>query len=73
MQNLVSDAANVLYTTSVCLEQSVVALHQDIGIALSWVEAAIVQVGSSVQSLGFHIKEISSEQRKHWKGHIGLS
>ena len=38
-------------------------LRQDTGIALSRVEKAIGQVGSSVQTLGSQMDEISAEQR----------
>ena len=49
---MASDAANVLYTTTICSEQSVADLRDATGTALSMAEQAIGQVGSSVESLG---------------------
>ena len=62
IQDFASDVANVLDNTAVRSEQSVAALRQDTGTALSMAEAAVGQVGSSVQSLGSHVEQISSEQ-----------
>ena len=63
IQDFASDVANVLDNTAVRSEQSVAALRQDTGTALSMAEAAVGQVGSSVQSLGSHVEQISSEQQ----------
>ena len=62
-QDIQDFATNVLYNTAVCSEQSVAALRQDTSTALSMAEAAIRQVGSSVQSLGSHVEQISCEQQ----------
>ena len=63
MQILANNAANVLYATTVCSEQSVADLRDATSTALSMAEQAIGQVGSSVQSLGSHVEQISSEQQ----------
>ena len=60
IQDLASDAASVLFVTTVHSEQAY--LRNAIGTALSMVEQAIGQVGFSVQSLGSHVEQISSEQ-----------
>ena len=62
MHDLANDVANVLYNTTLHSEHSVAALRQDTGVTLSMVEATIGQVGSSVQSLGSHVEQISAEQ-----------
>ena len=63
VQDLASEAANVLYNTAVRSEQSVAGLRQEIGYALSQAESAIGQVGSSVQSLDAQVQQITSEQQ----------
>ena len=60
---MASDAANVLCAIVVRLEQSVADLRDAIGTTLSMAEQAIGQVGSSVQSLGSHVEQITSEQQ----------
>ena len=61
VQDLASEAANVLYHTAVRSEQSVVGLRQETGHALSQAESAIGQVGSSVQSLDAQVQQMSVE------------
>ena len=63
VQDLASEAANVLYNTAVRSEQSVAGLRQETGYALSQAESAIGQVGSSVQSLDAQVQQITSEQQ----------
>ena len=63
VQDLASEAANVLYHTAVRSEQSVAGLRQETGHALSQAESAIGQVGSSVQSLDAQVQQMSSEQQ----------
>ena len=64
VEDLASEAASVLYNTAARSAQSVAELRQDTGAALSQAEAAIGQVGSSVQTLGLQMNEIASEQRE---------
>ena len=63
VQDLASEAANVLYHTAVRSEQSVAGLRQETGHALSQAESAIGQVGSSVQSLDAQLQQMSHEQQ----------
>ena len=63
MEDLANEAAFVLYNTAVRSEQSVAELRQDTGAALSIAEEAIGQVGSSVQTLGSQVEQMSAEQR----------
>ena len=62
MQELASDAANVLYATIICSESPVADLRDATGTTLSMAKQAIGQVGSSDQSLGLHVEQISSER-----------
>ena len=63
VQDLASEAANVLYNTAVRSEQSVAGLRRETGHALSQAESAIGQVGSSVQSLDAQVQQMSHEQQ----------
>ena len=63
VEDLADEAASVLYNTVTRSAQSVADLRQDTGTALSLAEEAIGQVGSSVQTLGSQMDEISAEQR----------
>ena len=63
VQDLASEAANVLYNTAVRSEQSVAGLRRETGHALSQAESAIGQVGSSVQSLDAQVQQMSYEQQ----------
>ena len=63
VEDLADEAASVLYNTATRSAQSVAELRQDTGTALSRAEEAIGQVGSSVQTLGSQMDEISAEQR----------
>ena len=63
VQDLASEAANVLYNTAVRSEQSVAGLRQETGHALSQAESAIGQMGSSVQSLDAQVQQMYNEQQ----------
>ena len=63
VQDLASEAANVLYNTAVHSEQSVAGLRRETGHALSQAESAIGQMGSSVQSLDVQVQRMSYEQQ----------
>ena len=63
VQDLVHEAAHVLYHTAAQSEQSVAGLHQETGRALSEAESAIGHVGSSVQSLDAQVQRLSSDQQ----------
>ena len=63
VQDLVNEAASVLYNTAVRSEQSLAELRQDTGAALSIAEEAVGQVGSSVQTLGSQVEQMSANQQ----------
>ena len=63
VQDLVHEAAHVLYHTTAQSEQSVAGLRQETGRALSEAESAIGHVGSSVQSLDAQVQRLSSDQQ----------
>ena len=62
VQDLASEAANVLYHTAVRSEQSVAGLRQETGHALSQAASVIGQVGSSVQSLDAQMQQMVAKQ-----------
>ena len=62
VQDLADEAASVLYNTAARSAQLVAERRQDTGAALSLAEEAIGRVGSSVQTLGFQMDELSTEQ-----------